>query len=61
MISPPSEQVFPRALAEQSLRGLHLLRRRVEGTEVFVRPFPDVQAGRWQVSTGGGNLAVMGA
>ena len=22
--------------------------------EVFVRPFPDVQAGRWQISFGGG-------
>jgi serine/threonine-protein kinase len=26
--------------------------------EVYVRPFPDVQAGRWQVSTGGGRQPV---
>jgi serine/threonine-protein kinase len=24
------------------------------GTEVYVRPFPDVRAGRWQISSGGG-------
>jgi eukaryotic-like serine/threonine-protein kinase len=24
------------------------------GTEVYVRPFPDVSAGRWQISSGGG-------
>jgi len=27
-------------------------------TEVYVRPFPDVEAGRWQVSTGGGRSPV---
>ncbi len=25
-------------------------------TEVYVRPFPDVQSGKWQVSSGGGTL-----
>jgi hypothetical protein len=24
-------------------------------TEVYVRPYPDVNKGRWQVSTGGGS------
>ena len=26
----------------------------VKRREVFVRPFPDVQSGRWQISSGGG-------
>jgi serine/threonine-protein kinase len=28
--------------------------------EVYVRPFPDVSGGRWQVSTGGGTRPVFG-
>ena len=28
--------------------------------EVYVRPFPDVESGRWQVSTAGGNRAEWG-
>ena len=29
--------------------------------EVYVRPFPDVSRGRWQVSTGGGSAPTLGA
>ena len=29
--------------------------------EIFVRPFPDVNAGRWQVSAGGGASPLWGA
>ena len=28
--------------------------------EIYVRPFPDVKRGRWQVSGGGGRLPVWG-
>src|SRR5262245_55808342 len=27
-----------------------------DGTEIYVRPYPDVNGGRWQVSTGGGRM-----
>src|SRR5262245_24938420 len=27
-----------------------------DGTEIYVRPFPDVNGGRWLVSTGGGRM-----
>jgi hypothetical protein len=30
----------------------------MEKTEVYVRPFPEVNTGKWQVSTGGGNTPV---
>ena len=29
--------------------------------EIYVRPFPDVAGGRWQVSTGGGAATALGA
>ena len=31
-----------------------------ESSEIYVRPFPDVEGGKWQISSGGGRTAVWG-
>ncbi len=55
VISPLASRYFP-ALSPNG-RFVAYTSDEGGGTEVFVRPFPEVQAGRWQVSTSGGNLA----
>ncbi len=39
-----------------SFRWLAYTSTETGSTEVFVRPFPDVDSGRWQVSTAGGMM-----
>ena len=57
--SPPAQTLFDGALAEFSPDGRYLAYHSVEGEpgprEVYVRPFPHVDSGRWQISTKGGS------
>jgi eukaryotic-like serine/threonine-protein kinase len=54
----PAQTLFEGTWAEFSPNGRYLAYSLVSGepgrSEVYVRPFPDVEAGRWQISTTGG-------
>ena len=55
----PAETLFDGAWAEFSPNGRYLAYVWAESdtaqSEVYVRPFPDVDSGRWQISTTGGS------
>jgi len=55
-VAPLLETMFSEANAQVSPDGRWLAYESDESgqLEVYVRPFPDIDAGRWQVSTGGG-------
>ena len=54
----PAQTLFEGAWAEFSPNGRYLAYSLAPGepgrSEVYVRPFPDVESGRWQISTTGG-------
>ncbi len=56
--SPPAQTLFDGAWAEFSPDGRYLAYQSAEGepgqSEIYVRPFPQVDSGRWQISTTGG-------
>jgi serine/threonine-protein kinase len=56
--SPPAQTLFDGEWAEFSPNGRYLAYQSAEGepgqSEVYVRPFPQVDSGRWQISTAGG-------
>ena len=56
--SPPAQTLFDGVWAEFSPNGRYLAYQSVAGepgqSEVYVRPFPQVDSGRWQISTTGG-------
>jgi serine/threonine-protein kinase len=56
--SPPAQVLFDGTWAEFSPNGRYLAYTLAAGepgqTEVYVRPFPRVDSGRWQISTKGG-------
>jgi serine/threonine-protein kinase len=55
---PPAQTLFDGGGAEFSPNGRYLAYQSVSGepgpAEIYVRPFPDVDSGRWQISTAGG-------
>jgi eukaryotic-like serine/threonine-protein kinase len=57
--SPPAQTLFDGVFAEFSPNGRYLAYQSTEGEpgqgEVYVRPFPQVDSGRWQISTTGGS------
>ena len=57
-ISPPANRHYPALSPNNRFVAYTSYEGGGKGTEVFVRPFPDVNAGRWQVSNAGGNHAV---
>ncbi len=58
-VEPPAQTLFDGAWAEFSPNGRYLAYQSVAGepgrSEVYVRPFPQVDSGRWQISTTGGS------
>ena len=54
---PVLEEAFPEGTPEISPDGRWMAYRSAESgqQEIYVRPFPDVAGGRWQISTTGGN------
>jgi serine/threonine-protein kinase len=56
---PPVQTLFDGVWAEFSPDGRYLAYQSVEGepgpSEIYVRPFPQVDSGRWQISTKGGS------
>ena len=63
--SPPAQTLFDGVWAEFSPNGRYLAYQSVEGepgpSEVYVRPFPHVDSGRWQISTNGRDPPRVGA
>jgi serine/threonine protein kinase/Tol biopolymer transport system component len=57
---PLAETRFPGAMADFSPDGRYIAYQSEESgrTEIYVRPFPQVNNGRWQVSTAGGTRPV---
>ena len=55
-MEPPAETLFDGAWPEFSPNGRYLAYQSDESgrSEVYVRPFPQVDSGRWQISTTGG-------
>ena len=56
---PVVQNLFPGSFAEISPNGRYLAYQSAESgrVEVYVRPFPQVESGRWQISIGGGTRA----
>ncbi|HEU4694885.1 MAG TPA: hypothetical protein VFS23_41245, partial [Vicinamibacterales bacterium] len=59
-VEPLAETRFPGAMADFSSDGRYIAYQSEESgrTEIYVRPFPEVNNGRWQVSTAGGTRPV---
>ena len=57
-VEPPAQTLFDGVWAEFSPNGRYLAYQSAAGEpgrgEVYVRPFPQVDSGRWQISTAGG-------
>jgi serine/threonine-protein kinase len=57
-VEPPTQTLFDGGWAEFSPNGRYLAYQSAAGepgqSEVYVRPFPQVDSGRWQISTAGG-------
>ncbi len=57
-VEPPAQTLFDGGWAEFSPNGRYLAYQSAAGepgrSEVYVRPFPQVDSGRWQISTTGG-------
>jgi hypothetical protein len=57
-VEPPAQTLFDGVWAEFSPNGRYLAYQSAAGepgqSEVYVRPFPQVDSGRWQISTKGG-------
>jgi len=58
--APVAQDLFTGAFAEISPNGRYLAYQSAESgrLEIYVRPFPEVDRGRWQISIGGGTRAV---
>jgi hypothetical protein len=57
-VEPPAQTLFDGVWAEFSPNGRYIAYQSAAGepgqSEVYVRPFPQVDSGRWQISTTGG-------
>ncbi len=59
LLEPSGETLFDGVWSEFSPDGRYIAYQSTEGrTEVYVRPFPEVDSGRWQISTAGGTRPV---
>jgi hypothetical protein len=58
LVKPLTHTVYAESAAEVSPGGQWLAYESNESgrEEIYIRPFPDIDSGRWQVSTGGGRL-----